>query len=161
MDIDVRQILLQMLNFGVLFFVLAKFLFRPVQKILDERGNKIAEGLAQAEANKLAEQALEQKSATVLKKAEAEAAKILEKTRQEGKKLAKELAETARTEAATIRDKEHVAFLERLADEERAFKSRLYSLVSLSTKQVLVDSLSTADINKITKKELAKLKTLV
>lgn len=43
----------QILNFLVLVFVLAKFAYKPVVKIMDERKNKIASDLEAAEKQKL------------------------------------------------------------------------------------------------------------
>jgi len=160
MEIDIRQILLQILNFGVLFAVLAKFLFRPILKILDERSGKIAEGLATADKNREAEEKLEKKSAEVLKKAEVQASKLLDEARLKSQKLAKDLATEARVEAQKAGEQEREAQKARLEDEARQFKSRMANLVATATKQVLTDSLSAGDIEKITKKELAQLKKL-
>lgn len=160
MEIDIKQILLQVFNFGILFFILAKFLFRPILKILDERSRKIAEGLALTEKNKDAEARIEKKSAEVLGKAERQAAKIIEEARRESKELGKALVAEAKAEAEKVVVREQSAFIERMADEERQFKARVSDLVATTTSRVLADSLTGAEIKKITKKEVAKLKTL-
>lgn len=160
MEIDLKQILLQILNFGVLFFILAKFLFRPIMKILDERSEKIREGLALTEKNREAEERIEKKSKEILGKAEKQSAKIIETARTESKQLGKELIQTAKAEAEKVVAREHAAFMERMADEERNFRSRVSELVATTTKKVLSDSLSDAEVKKITRVEIAKLKKL-
>ena len=55
--IDWKLLLIQGVNFGLLLFVLWKFLYGPLLKIIDERREKIAEGVRTAElaAQRLAE----------------------------------------------------------------------------------------------------------
>ncbi len=48
--IDWRLLLIQALNFGLLLVVLSYFLYKPLLKIIDERREKIAEGVRTAEA---------------------------------------------------------------------------------------------------------------
>jgi len=47
--IDWRIFLAQLVNFGIVFFVLKKFAFSPMQKLLKERQKKINQGLDDAE----------------------------------------------------------------------------------------------------------------
>jgi len=55
--IDWRLLLIQALNFGLLLVVLSYYLYKPILKIIDERREKIAEGVrtAEAAARRLAE----------------------------------------------------------------------------------------------------------
>lgn len=48
--IDWRLLLIQGINFGLLLTALGYFLYRPLLKIIDERREKIAEGVRLAEA---------------------------------------------------------------------------------------------------------------
>lgn len=50
----------QVLNFLILVFILAKFAYKPLMKIMDDRKNKIAGDLAAAETAKLMLKALKQ-----------------------------------------------------------------------------------------------------
>jgi F-type H+-transporting ATPase subunit b len=158
MEIEIKQILLQILNFGILFFVLVKFLFRPILKILDTRSQRIAEGLALAEKNRQAQEEIEKKSNEVMKKAEKKASMIVDEARRESKELGKQMIEQAKVEAQKTVDKQQAAFMERMHDEENQFKARVADLVSTTTQKVLADSLTASDIKAITKKEISKLK---
>ncbi|MFZ2556081.1 MAG: F0F1 ATP synthase subunit B [Minisyncoccia bacterium] len=48
--LDIRLLLIQALNFGILLFVLWKYLYGPVLAMIDERRTKIADGVKNAEA---------------------------------------------------------------------------------------------------------------
>ena len=50
----------QVLNFLILVFILAKFAYKPLMKIMDDRKNKIAGDLAAAETAKTDAEALKQ-----------------------------------------------------------------------------------------------------
>ncbi len=56
--IDWRLLLIQAVNFGLLLSVLTYFLYKPILRIIDERREKVAEGVRTAEmANKKLEDA--------------------------------------------------------------------------------------------------------
>jgi F-type H+-transporting ATPase subunit b len=48
--LDWKLLLIQALNFAILLAVLWKFLYKPVLKLIDERREKVAEGVRKAEA---------------------------------------------------------------------------------------------------------------
>lgn len=48
--IDWRLLIIQAFNFGLLLVVLSYFLYKPILKIIDERREKIAEGVRTADA---------------------------------------------------------------------------------------------------------------
>lgn len=48
--LDVRLLIIQALNFAILLAVLWKFLYKPVLKMIDDRREKVAEGVQKAEA---------------------------------------------------------------------------------------------------------------
>ena len=76
LGINLPGLITQLISFSILLFLISKFLYKPVVKLLDERAEKIKKGLDDAEtASKNAENAAE--------KIEEE----LAKARQEGKKL--------------------------------------------------------------------------
>ncbi|MFH0820650.1 MAG: F0F1 ATP synthase subunit B [Candidatus Peregrinibacteria bacterium] len=83
-------LLAQMINFGILFFVLYKFAYKPILNILDKRREKIEDSLRQAkeieERTKKLEEEISRKMAQVKKEADAvmtEARDIGERSRNE------------------------------------------------------------------------------
>lgn len=64
--IDARLILIQVVNFGLLMAALTYFLYKPVLNVLKERQEKIARGIADAEAaNKARLEATEEKKGII------------------------------------------------------------------------------------------------
>ena len=76
MDINIWQVLFQAFNFGVILLVLNKFLYKPIQKVLDDREKKINAGLAAAEASLKAQDEVEKSKKSALAGARKSAAEI-------------------------------------------------------------------------------------
>ncbi|MBP9669929.1 F0F1 ATP synthase subunit B [Candidatus Woesebacteria bacterium] len=158
MEIDIKQILLQLLNFGILVVVLGKFTFKPLLKILDARSKKIADGQLAAEKSLKATAELEKKQAEKLAEASRKAASIINEAKAESKKLGVELINEAKNVAAVELGKQKEAFHKELETEELALKKRIADLVVETTKTVLSGTLKDSDLKAITAKEIAKLK---
>lgn len=87
--IDWKLMIAQLINFAIVFFVLKKFAYKPILKMLDDRKQKIEEGLSFAEKakNELAsietvkkEEALkaQQQGVAIVKEAELAATRVRE-----------------------------------------------------------------------------------
>ncbi len=158
MEIDFKQVLLQLINFGILVFVFGKFMFRPILKILDARSKKIAEGQIAAESSLKAAAEAEKKQAARLAEASKKASVILAEAKAESKKQGAELLKDAKAVVTVELDKQKEAFQRELDKMEEALKGRLANMVVETTKKVLADSLRPSDLKAITAKEIAKLK---
>lgn len=158
MEIDIKQVLLQLLNFGILVALFSKFAFKPILKILDARSQKIAEGQAAAEKSLKETAALEKKQADRLAEASQKAATIIAQAKAESKKLGEGLIQEAKSVTAIELAKQREAFQKDLENEEQKLKSRIADLVVETTKTVLASSLKPADLKTITAKEIARLK---
>ncbi len=83
--IDGKMLAAQIINFCIVAFLLYKFAFKPVLATIEERQEKIADGLQYAEEmkSKLAES--KKKQIEVLKEAQQEARKIIKEARTSAK----------------------------------------------------------------------------
>lgn len=72
----------QVLNFLVLVFILAKFAYKPLLKVMDERKNKIAGDLAAADQAKADAEAVKAEYAAKLADARQEAQAIIDNARK-------------------------------------------------------------------------------
>ena len=101
--IDWKIIIAQAINFGVVFVVLYIFALKPLSKLMAERSERIAKGMADAKTNAEILEKTAKEHEAVLAQARAEANKIFEDGRKEA--LAKKalMLEEAKSEvAATI-----------------------------------------------------------
>lgn len=157
MEINLTQVLLQVLNFGIILVVMTKFLYKPILKILDDRAKKVSEGLAAAQKSIEERERLEEEKKKELTKAERQSAKLLDKARKEAQGLKSQILTEAKEEAKKATDKQEKLLLEKLAEQEAKLKEDISELVIATTKSVLSDTLSSQELEKITSKEVAKL----
>jgi len=158
MEINFLQVLFQAVNFGVILFVLTKFLYKPIQNVLDERAAKINQGLKAAESNLKAEAQLEETKKKELAKAKREAAKLV----SEAKKDAKLQADSMIAEAKSKASKEAAAILASAKSNAKSVEAEmtksLKDLTVATTKKLLAESLSAKDIKNITDAMVKNLK---
>jgi F-type H+-transporting ATPase subunit b len=135
----------QMVNFIIVAFVLYKFAVKPIAATLDERQQKIADGLQYAEEMKAQLAAAERERAEKIKQASIDAQKILAETRELSKEMIEQKTQEAAAQAeAIIRKASEATELERqkMLSEVRQEVARL--VVATSSK-VLSRDLSDAE----------------
>lgn len=100
--IDVRLIIIQLVNFGLLMVVLGYFLYKPVLKLLADREAKIAQGLKDAEdAAKAKNEAGVEKQA-ILAAAHADATLVANRAKKAAEEKASEIVGSAEERAAAV-----------------------------------------------------------
>ena len=152
-------LLAQVVNFIILLFLLKKFAYKPIMKVLDERKHKIETSVRQSEevVKKLAETESRQKE--IIGRAEKESSRIIEETKLAAKKLQEEtIANTnIKIEETIIRGKEAIKLeREKMVSE---VKSDMADLVAETTKKILGKTLTAKDNEELVKKSLNELKS--
>lgn len=160
MEINVQQLILQIVNFSIIFFLLSKFVYKPVLKILDERANKVADGLKAAEKSIQEQVLMEETKQKELVKTQKEVAKILEEANKKANVLSKSIVDEARTEAQKVIKNEETQLRARLEKEESRLKGEIANLVTDTTKTILKSNLSTKHQKEIIKSQISDLKKL-
>lgn len=158
MDIQPIQILLQIANFSILMFVLVKFLYQPLTKVLDQRSQKIEEGMVAAEKNIKEAGKMEETVKEEISKARKEAAKITAEARKNAETDAQAILDKAKAEAKKAIQKERQAFEATMKEEEQKLQAKLADLVTQTTAQLLRGTLAEKDQKAIIAAQLKQLK---
>lgn len=104
----------QMINFCLVAFVLYKFAVKPIAATLDERQQKIADGLQYAEEMKTQLAEAERERAEKIKQAAVDAQRILNESREQSKEMIEQKTQEAAAQAeAIIRKASEATELER------------------------------------------------
>lgn len=98
MDINLTLVV-QMLVFGVFVWFTMKFVWPPLAKALEERQEKIADGLSAAERGRRELELAQHRVKDELKHAKAQAAEIVDKATKRAAQLIEEAKEDAKVEA--------------------------------------------------------------
>ncbi|MEY2558143.1 MAG: F-type H+-transporting ATPase subunit b [Verrucomicrobiota bacterium] len=92
---DWKIFLSQVISFGIVALVLRQFAYKPILQVLEERRQRIAEGLLNAEKIKQQLAEAEQRHAEILAKANAQAQKMIDDAREAAGHLAERKQEEA------------------------------------------------------------------
>lgn len=92
----------QIINFLILVLILAKFAYKPLMQVLEERQTKIADSLASAERDKLAADELKREYHDQLAAARTQAQAIVDKAVKAAEQSKDEILEEARAEHARL-----------------------------------------------------------
>ncbi len=99
LGIEPARLIMQVINFTVLVVLLAKFLYRPILKLIEERKEKIKEGLELAEKMKEEKEKLVKLREKEVDKGKEEAIKIIQEAKKEAKILAEKMIADAQIAA--------------------------------------------------------------
>ncbi|MFP4069579.1 MAG: F0F1 ATP synthase subunit B [Opitutales bacterium] len=100
--ITLPTLIAQMINFCLVALVLYKFAVKPIAATLDERQQKIADGLQYAEEMKTQLAEAERERAAKVKEAAQEAQRILSEAREQSKELIEKKTHEAAAQAESI-----------------------------------------------------------
>jgi F-type H+-transporting ATPase subunit b len=106
MDIQLPQIIFQLINFSVVVGALSYLLYKPVQKIFEERASRIEAGLKAAEENLAQQNKIKDYQSKVKKEAEKQATDILDEARQKAEQRRKQILAEAKQEADAVLQKQ-------------------------------------------------------
>ncbi len=144
LGINLGFLLFQLFNFGLIFFLLARFVWPRVLRTLDERQERIAKGLEDARAAEEARANAERERDQILTQARSEGQRLLEEARQRGdeqvKTMAREAtqdAEERRTQARTQAEEER----NRILSESR---EQIVALAMAAAQRVVGETLDMA-----------------
>jgi F-type H+-transporting ATPase subunit b len=125
-----------LINFLILIWVLQRFMYRPILKMLDDRAARIRDSMAEAEAVRTETARLRTESKTILDDARSEgqnflaqanhnAERIISEARQAAQQEADRLVERAQSELAREREQSYQELRQEVADLAIAAASRV------------------------------------
>lgn len=137
------ELIYALLSFAVLFFVLSKFAFPPIVKMLEKREATIRESIERSEETRVEAERLLEDYKKQLAEARSEAAQIIEQARKLGDDAKKKIEASARDEAT--------ALIARAREEIEAEKQK--ALIELTAK---VADISIGAASRVVEKSLSK-----
>ena len=133
------------ITFGIAVFVLWRYAFGPVQKIIDDRRARIAESIDAAEQTRDEAARLLAEYRETLASVRAEAEEILERARKAGDTTKAEIIDEARRQAQRTVEKSQEQLERDVRVALQELKGEIAGLTMLATEQVVGKSLDDAD----------------
>lgn len=138
-------LIMQLISFGILAFVLYRYMIKPILATVDERQRKISSGLQYAEEITAKLAATQQQNEAALREAQQKAQAIVAETQKSAKEFADKQQKEAIEQASALLAKAHQAIeLEKKKMLAEA-RTEIARLVVATTQRVLAKELSEAE----------------
>lgn len=148
----------QIVNFLIIFFVLKKFLYKPLLKIIDERKKKIEEGLTAAEENNKKLTETIEKEQEILKKAQIEARKLIDEAKSKQDEIINKSEQTAKLRVEKMLADAKTQINSEVSIVEKRLASDVSRMASIMLNESLKDFFTPSDQELILKNAIKKLK---
>ena len=135
--IEPALLIAQVINFGIVLFVLWKFAYKPVLKVLRERQAKVKKSLEDAKAVELKLQEAEKLKQEKIMEARGEAEKIIEDAAKESNRLKQQRLEEVQTEIDGMKVHAQAEIIAQKAQALNQAKSEIVNLVIGATGKVV------------------------
>lgn len=142
--------------FFILLFILGRFAFPPLVKMMEDRGEKIKESLEGAEKTRIEAQKLLDDYRAEMAKAREEAQKIIEEGRKFGESIKEELSEKAKQEADQIIERATAEIEREKTAAVEELQSKMADLTIQAASKVIDKALTKSDHEDIINDFLSK-----
>ncbi len=153
---DWHVALANIVNFLVIFFVLKKFAFGPIRKILSDREEKIRTGVENATRAETALTMAGEERKRIISNADKTANEIVASAQKSGEGIVLEAKTTAEVEAESILEKNRAKLLREKKEMEREVNGKIVDVVLMGVEKVLREEIDEARGENLIKKILAE-----
>lgn len=141
LGINLKLFIAQLINFAIVLFVLWKFAWKPLLAIMNERQNKIEEGIDNAKKAESDLQMAELNYNKRIKEAEFEYSKVLNDAESKAEKMIENAKEKARIEIEKLTTKARLALKEEKAELEKEIKEKTVEIAFSVAEKILGEKL--------------------
>jgi F-type H+-transporting ATPase subunit b len=149
LGIDWKILVAQLINFAIIFWLLKRFAFGPVTKILEERRQRVEKSIDTASEIEKEKIDIEAKSKEIMQKAQKEAQEIVVAAKTSIKEEQNKIRSQADEQAAKLlkEAKEQIDQMKR--DSKKELAQEIGFLVAAATQKVVSSDLDKTEKNKI------------
>lgn len=137
LGISGEAFVIQLITFVLVYFLLRKFAFGPIVKMLQDRRELIESGVNLGEEMKVEKAQFEKKVAKDLTEARKKADEIVSEAQTDAKQTIRNAEETASTKAATIVEEGKVRGEQEVTRARKQMESELAGLVAEATEVII------------------------
>lgn len=141
MEINITTVIITIINFGILYFVLRHYFFKPVNDTITTRQNEIATKIQNANENEEKAKKLFIQREELLKGSKGEGKKIVEDYKNKAEKVSAEVIKEAHDEAQTIISRAKVEAEREKSKAADEIKNQVIDLAILISSKALEQSI--------------------
>lgn len=158
LGLDIRILIAQLVNFAILLLVLWRFGYKPILKFLDDRKDKIEQGVLDAKKAAVRLEEISAKEKEILKKAKKEALIILEEAKKQSDENSKEIIDKAKEEIGQIINQEKAKMQVEKGETLKEIKMEVADLIIQAIEKVLEKKMDSKKDKELIKKIVKNLK---
>jgi F-type H+-transporting ATPase subunit b len=151
-----KSLIIQMVNFGLLLFLLAKLLYRPLVGKMEERAQAIQKSLDEAQAARAEAQREREEHAGKIQAAYAEAQAIRAAALKEAAEEQRRLVEAARAEAARLVESARAEMSQDVRRARQELRQEVSELATSIAERLIKKSLRDEDHRRIVADAIAR-----
>ena len=137
LGVDGQAFVIQLITFVLAFLVLRRYAFKPILKILDERREKIEQGVQLGEQMQKQKAELEDKVARTLQETRQQADGIIASAQDAGRQAVREAEDKARQKAAGILQDAESRIVQDTTRARKQLEKELVGLISDATEAII------------------------
>jgi F-type H+-transporting ATPase subunit b len=141
LGVDWRSLLFQLINFSILLFLLNKYAFPPIVRVLESRREKIEASLRAAEAIEKQQNELKITQAKLLKDAQTQSSELITTSKQQAATILKESEKSAKERAEQIMQEAESSIKHEAEKMKNQLKSETAHLIVAATEKILKEKL--------------------
>ncbi len=144
-----KEILVQIIGFGIVFFVLKKLAWKNLLGMIDLRREKIAAEFQAIEDRKKSLDDLEKEYRSRLNNIEQEAREKIQEAANAGNLLARDIQEKAHADAQKVIERAQAEIAQDIAKARQTFRIELVELSAMITEKVIHEKLDAKEHEKL------------
>jgi F-type H+-transporting ATPase subunit b len=152
---DWHVALANLVNFLIIFYILKRFFFGSISKVLTERKEKIEKGLSDAKEASLALSQANERKADIINEAQSKASILLSENEIKAKKLSQTLEEEAHKKVESIIQSAQQREAAIKAENELELNQKIPGLAAKAVESILMEKMSPEENQKFINKLLA------
>jgi F-type H+-transporting ATPase subunit b len=157
LGINLKIFIAQLINFVIVLFVLWKWAYTPLVRLLDQRSERIEKSMKQADEIEKRIKKVAEDQKRIVNQAKTEAAIILDQARADADRRKKELLEGAKAEVQRVVTQGKEQLRIEKADMLRDAKSEIVDLALAAATKVLKESITEKTSHKLAEEVVEKM----
>lgn len=145
LGIQWSALIAQMVNFAILLFILRRFVYKPILRVIDQRREMVTTSVRQAEEIARRKEIVDRERALILRKADGEAGTLMERAKTEAETLRAEIEKSAHAQAGQIVAKGVEQIRNERAAMVKEIQNKLAHAIVLSAEKILRREFSRED----------------
>jgi F-type H+-transporting ATPase subunit b len=137
LGVNLQALIIQLITFLIVLWVLKKWAFKPILKVLSDRRKLIESGVNLGNEMKKKEQELEEERKKILHDAQASADKLISDSKDEAKDIISKSEEDAKNRATSILEDANKQIDENTKRSKKKLEKELYGLISEATEAII------------------------